>query len=205
MFLNGFQKSLNELKGFHQVFNYFATAANFSNLISMESYYYCTTLGTYLIFFISTLFGRFGFIKDQRLPDNSRRSDEERKSLDKEMQRVKILLSHLLSPHHPCPPHLVNLYSQLILQVDKWLKMLKEQQKWFPRDSRYREKMVERTWKGVPERMRGSLWRILLDLDQIKAEQVRNSFLPLSCFYSAPPASDLLICTSYSRKGSTRR
>ena len=56
-------------------------------------------------------------------------------------------------------------------RVDKWLKMLKEQHKWFPRGSKNHEKMVERVWKGVPERMRGSLWRILLDLDQIKAEQ----------------------------------
>ena len=56
-------------------------------------------------------------------------------------------------------------------RVDKWLKMLKEQPKWFPRGSKNHEKMVERVWKGVPERMRGSLWRILLDLDQIKAEQ----------------------------------
>ena len=55
--------------------------------------------------------------------------------------------------------------------MDKWLKMLKEQHKWFPRGSKNHEKMVERVWKGVPERMRGSLWRILLDLDQIKAEQ----------------------------------
>jgi len=85
---------------------------------------------------------RFGFIHDQRLPADSKRTDEERKSLEKEMNRV-----------------------------DKWLKMLKEEKKWFPRGSKYHEKMMERTWKGVPERMRGSLWRILLNLDQIKAEQ----------------------------------
>jgi len=85
---------------------------------------------------------RFGFIHDQRLPTSSRRTDEEQKAFDREMNRV-----------------------------DKWLKMLKEQHKWFPRGSKNHEKMVERVWKGVPERMRGSLWRILLDLDQIKAEQ----------------------------------
>ena len=85
---------------------------------------------------------RFGFIHDQRLPTTTRRTDEEKKAFDREMNRV-----------------------------DKWLKMLKEQPKWFPRGSRNHEKMVERVWKGVPERMRGSLWRILLDLDQIKAEQ----------------------------------
>jgi len=85
---------------------------------------------------------RFGFIHDQRLPATTRSTDEEKKAFDREMNRV-----------------------------DKWLKMLKEQPKWFPRGSKNHEKMVERVWKGVPERMRGSLWRILLDLDQIKAEQ----------------------------------
>jgi len=85
---------------------------------------------------------RFGFIHDHRLAENGKRTEEERKSLEKEMSRV-----------------------------DKWLKMLKEQHKWFPRGSKYYDKMMERTWKGVPERMRGSLWRILLNLDQIKAEQ----------------------------------
>ena len=86
---------------------------------------------------------RFGFITDSRLPDAGYRTEKQQKQLDKEMSRLP-----------------------------KWLKMEKEKNKWFPIGSKYHDKMVERVWKGVPERLRGSLWSILLDLDRIKQEQV---------------------------------
>ena len=86
---------------------------------------------------------RFGFILDSRLPDAAYRTEKQQKQLDKEMSRLP-----------------------------KWLKMEKEKNKWFPLGSKYHDKMVERVWKGVPERLRGSLWSILLDLDRIKQEQV---------------------------------
>ena len=61
---------------------------------------------------------RYGFIHDQRLPDDFGRSAREQKQLNKEMSRV-----------------------------DKWLKMLSEGIKWFHPGAKYHEKMVERTWK----------------------------------------------------------
>jgi len=85
---------------------------------------------------------RYGFIQDQRLPDNFGRSAREQKQLDKDMSRIQ-----------------------------KWLKMLSDGNNWFPVRSKYHEKMVERVWKGVPERLRGTLWRILLDIDRTKQEQ----------------------------------
>jgi len=85
---------------------------------------------------------RFGFIHDQRLPATLGRTEKEQKQLEKEMSRV-----------------------------DKWVKMQLKEQNWFPGGSRYHDKMVDRVWKGVPERMRGYLWKVLLDLDRIKKEQ----------------------------------
>jgi len=85
---------------------------------------------------------RYGFIHDQRLPNDSGRTAREQKQLDKEMSRL-----------------------------EKWMKMLKERNKWFPDGSRHHEKMTERVWKGVPERLRGTLWHILLNIDRIKQEQ----------------------------------
>jgi len=87
---------------------------------------------------------RFGFIHDQRLPATLGRTEKEKKQLEKEMSRV-----------------------------DKWVVMVddKNKAKWFPFGSKHHEKMVDRVWKGVPERMRGHLWKNLLDLDRIKKEQ----------------------------------
>jgi len=85
---------------------------------------------------------RFGFIQDKRLPAAQDRTEREQKQLDKEMSRV-----------------------------DKWLRMDKERNKWFPPASKNHDRMVDRVWKGVPERFRGRLWSILLDLDRIKLEQ----------------------------------
>ena len=66
---------------------------------------------------------------------------------------------------------------------DKWLKMLKECNKWFPTGARYHEKMVGRLWKvthiqeywtlsqeniqGV-DSLRGTVWYILLDINRLK-------------------------------------
>ena len=86
---------------------------------------------------------RFGFIKDTRLPDDAYRTEKQQKQLEKEMSRLK-----------------------------KWLKMWEQKSLWFPVGSRHHDKMVDRVWKGVPERLRGKLWAILLDLDRIKQEQV---------------------------------
>jgi hypothetical protein len=85
---------------------------------------------------------RFGFIHDERKPQDQERTEKQQKQIDKEMSRV-----------------------------DKWMRMDKERNKWFPAHSKNHERMVERVWKGVPERFRGRLWYILLDLDKIKQEQ----------------------------------
>jgi len=85
---------------------------------------------------------RFGFIRDERIPVDEERTEKQQKQLEKEMSRV-----------------------------DKWRRMDRERNKWFPPHSKNHEKMVERVWKGVPERFRGRLWSILLDLDKIKQEQ----------------------------------
>ena len=56
-----------------------------------------------------------------------------------------------------------------INRLPKWLKMEKE---WFSRGSKNHNKMVERVWEGVPERLRGPCWSIFLDLNRMKREQV---------------------------------
>ncbi|OCT56375.1 uncharacterized protein usp6nl2.L [Xenopus laevis] len=52
---------------------------------------------------------------------------------------------------------------QEIERVDKWLKMLK---KW----SKYRnsEKMYRRVYKGIPLQVRGQVWSLLLDVEEMK-------------------------------------
>ena len=40
--------------------------------------------------------------------------------------------------------------------------------------AKYREKMINRVHKGVPDSVRGRFWYILLDLDNIKRQQVRK-------------------------------
>jgi len=85
---------------------------------------------------------RFGFIHDKRIPIDEVKSEKQQRQIDKEMSRV-----------------------------EKWLKMDKERNKWFPVQAKNHDRMVERVWKGVPERFRGRLWTILLDLDKIKLEQ----------------------------------
>ena len=71
----------------------------------------------YLLLLCNT-YCRYGFIRDQRLPNDGIRTAREQKQLDKEMSRL-----------------------------DKWLKMLSESNKWFPEGAKYHEKMSERVWK----------------------------------------------------------
>jgi len=85
---------------------------------------------------------RFGFIRDKRIPVDQEKTEKQQKQFEKEMSRV-----------------------------DKWTRMDKEKNKWFPPYSKNHDKMIERVWKGVPERFRGRLWSILLDLEKIKQEQ----------------------------------
>ena len=75
--------------------------------------------------FVSTFFNSYGFIHDQRLPNDQGRSVREQKQLDKEMSRL-----------------------------DKWLKMISDSNKWFPGGAKYHEKMNERVWKvnGPPKK-----------------------------------------------------
>ena len=75
--------------------------------------------------FVSTFFNSYGFIHDQRLPNDHGRSVREQKQLDKEMSRL-----------------------------DKWLKMISGSNKWFPEGAKYHEKMNERVWKvnGPPKK-----------------------------------------------------
>ena len=54
------------------------------------------------------------------MPNDSGRTAREQKQLDKEMSRL-----------------------------EKWMKMLKERNKWFPDGSRHHEKMTERVWKVI--------------------------------------------------------
>ena len=98
---------------------------------------------------------RFGFIHDQRLPETEGRSAREQKVLEKEMSRV-----------------------------EKWLVMIREKEKWFNT-----RKLSERVWKvswaelssemisdchcglqGIPERLRGEAWRILLNVEKMKSQ-----------------------------------
>jgi len=84
---------------------------------------------------------RYGFIHDERLPEYGR-TERDLKIVEKEMSRV-----------------------------DKWLEMTQNPKKYFPHGARQRDTMVGRVWKGVPLRMRGELWKILLDVDTLKKQQ----------------------------------
>ena len=47
-----------------------------------------------------------------------------------------------------------------------------EEKKYFGPNAKYREKMINRVHKGVPDSVRGHLWYILLEVDRLKREQV---------------------------------
>ena len=47
----------------------------------------------------------------------------------------------------------------------------KKVRKYFEYGAKYREKMINRIYKGVPDGVRGQLWYILLDIAEIKEQQ----------------------------------
>lgn len=96
---------------------------------------------------------RFGFIHDENLPDIKQRTEQEWKQIALERSREQ-----------------------------KWAEMLgktafasekRSQQRnhYFEPNAKYREKMINRIYKGVPDSMRGELWAILLRIDELKRQQ----------------------------------
>ena len=81
------------------------------------------------------------YFSDQRLPDRGR-TEREQKQIKQEVSRSL-----------------------------KWAEMTKEEKKYFGKQAKYREKMINRVYKGVPDSVRGTVWYILLDIDRIKKEQ----------------------------------
>ena len=58
----------------------------------------------------------------------------------------------------------------------KWAEMMdlndpKKLRKYFEPQAKYREKMINRIYKGVPDSVRGRLWYILLDIKELKETQ----------------------------------
>lgn len=47
----------------------------------------------------------------------------------------------------------------------------KKLRKYFEPQAKYREKMINRIYKGVPDSVRGRLWYILLDIKELKETQ----------------------------------
>ena len=43
--------------------------------------------------------------------------------------------------------------------------------KYFEPHAKHREKMINRIYKGVPDMVRGRLWYILLDINELKEQQ----------------------------------
>ena len=87
------------------------------------------------------------FFSDQRLPEVTKRSERERKQIEVEVSRSK-----------------------------KWAEMMdlndpKKLRKYFEPQAKYREKMINRIYKGVPDSVRGRLWYILLDIKELKETQ----------------------------------
>lgn len=52
-------------------------------------------------------------------------------------------------------------------RLNKWLKMVKSWDQYFPNS----EKLRSRTYKGIPNALRGSVWGRLLNVNQLKLEQ----------------------------------
>lgn len=78
---------------------------------------------------------------DQRLPDRGR-NEREDKQLRQERERAQ-----------------------------KWVDMFREERKYFGARAKYRDRMINRVYKGVPDSVRGAAWYILLDIGRIKKEQ----------------------------------
>ena len=87
-------------------------------------------------------YDRYGFVHDIRLNDNPRQSASEKKWMEKEKSRE-----------------------------GKWIMMITDVKKWFTIGDRFYQKMIDRVWKGVPDKMRGTVWRILLNVDFNKHKQ----------------------------------
>ena len=87
---------------------------------------------------------RWGFIHDERLPEAKTRTEREKKQVQTEVSRAQ-----------------------------KWAEMISQDnvKKYFGTKAKYREKMINRVHKGVPDSVRGKFWYILLDLDNIKKQQ----------------------------------
>ena len=82
------------------------------------------------------------FFSDDRLPDVGKRNERERKQITVENSRSM-----------------------------KWADMMKKSKNFFDSNAKHREKMINRIYKGVPDSVRGQLWAILLNVDQLRKEQ----------------------------------
>ena len=104
-------------------------------------------------------YDRYGFVHDLRLNENPRQSSSDKKWLEKEKTRE-----------------------------EKWITMITDVKHWFTMGTRSYQKMTDRVWKvkhsdsiykfqlelifqGVPDKMRGTVWRILLNVDNAKMKQ----------------------------------
>ncbi|XP_038048916.1 USP6 N-terminal-like protein [Patiria miniata] len=58
------------------------------------------------------------------------------------------------------------LREQEVERTKKWVKMMKDWKRYYPS-----EKLSRRVYKGIPDRLRGVVWALLLDLNKVKAEQ----------------------------------
>ena len=87
------------------------------------------------------------FFSDNRLPDVSKKSERERKQMEVERSRAQ-KWAEMTNPLYP-----------------------EKVRKYFEPQAKYREKMINRIYKGVPESVRGRLWYILLEIDEVKEQQ----------------------------------
>ena len=89
------------------------------------------------------------FFSDNRLPDVSKRDEREKKQIDIERERAT-----------------------------KWANMMNRDKirKFFEPQAKYREKMITRIYKGVPDMVRGQLWYILLDIGKKYALKKYDQF-----------------------------
>lgn len=69
-----------------------------------------------------------------------------------------------------------------VKRTDKWVKMYKAWPKYKNSD-----KFIKRTHKGIPNKVRGLFWTLMLDLENIKKEQEGKYMVswPSTCVYSS--------------------
>lgn len=96
-------------------------------------------------FIIYKVTDRFGFLHEEELPSSP---DEEEK------KEFKGLL------------WTAELKELELERTKKWLKMVKEWKRYYSG-----EKLARRIYKGIPDKMRGVVWALLLDIKKIKEEQ----------------------------------